>query len=352
MTSEDRAALPLSGYPALQEAVGRLNQSPGPRTVPGRTIPVPGSVSAAFGRTIALPYRDSEWKLDPPDAAGWRQAVADLAVTTAGVVEQIRERLEVTVTEGVVAGVPVFEVAPAAMRQQHQGRLLVNTHGGGYVFNPGRASLLEAVVIAASCGIKVVAVDYRMPPDHPFPAALDDAFAVWKAVVESHSPESVGLCGGSAGGGLALATTLRAKQEGVPLPAALAIQTPWADLEEVGDSFRTNEWLDNILVSYRAAPQRAARLYANGHDLSDPFLSPLRGDLSGFPPTMLLSGTRDLFLSLTVLVHRKLRRAGVPAELHLVEGAAHFHYFINPFADESQDVFAEMAGFLDRHLTG
>jgi len=331
MTSEDHAGLPLSGYPALQEAVGQLNQSPGPRTVPGRTIPVPRSVSAAFGRTIALPYRDSEWKLDPPDAAGWRQAVADLAVTTAGMVEQIRERLGVTVTEGVVAGVPVFEVAPAAMRQQHQGRLLVNTHGGGYVFNPGRASLLEAVVIAANCGIKVVAVDYRMPPDHPFPAALDDAFAVWKAVVESHSPGSVGLCGGSAGGGLALATTLRAKQEGVPLPAALAIQTPWADLEEVGDSFRTNEWLDNILVSYRAAPQRAARLYANSHDLSDPFLSPLRGDLSGFPLTMILTGTLVQYLSLAVLEHRKLRRVGQPDELHLVEGAEHLNYIISPF---------------------
>ena len=344
--------LELADTKAVQAAVGGRNTGPGPRYVPGRTIPVPTSVSDGFQRTIAMPYRDSEWKLDPPDAAGWRQAVAELAATTAAAIEQIRERLEVAVTETTIAGVPVFEVAPKSLPAANAGRLLINTHGGGYVFNPGRACLLEAVVIAATCGIKVLAVDYRMPPDAPFPAALDDGFAVWKAVVASQPAGSVGLCGGSAGGGLALAITPRAKQEGVPLPAALAIQTPWADLEEVGDSFRTNEWLDSVLVSYTAAPQRAALLYAAGHDLADPLLSPLRGDLAGFPPTMLITGTRDLFLSLTVLVHRKLRRAGVPAELHVVEGASHFQYFINPFAEESQEIFGELRLFLDRTLAG
>ena len=342
----------LADIQAVQAAVGGRNTAPGPRYVPGRTIPVPTSVSDGFQRTIAMPYRDSEWKLDPPDAEGWRQAVAGLAAITAPAIEQMRQRLGVEVTETMIAGVPVFEVTPATIGPENTGRVLVNTHGGGYVFNPGRACLLEAVVIAATCGIKVLAVDYRMPPDHPFPAALDDGFAVWKAVVASQPSGSVGLCGGSSGGGLAVAITLRAKQEGVPLPAALAIQTPWADLEEVGDSFRTNEWLDSVLVSYSAAPQRAARLYAAGHDLADPLLSPLRGDLTGFPPTMLITGTRDLFLSLTVLVHRKLRRAGVPAELHVVEGASHFQYFINPFAYESREIFGELRLFLDRTLVG
>lgn len=349
----DRAVqLELHEIDAVQAAVGGLNTGTGPRYVPGRTIPVPTSVSESFQQTIAMPYRDSEWKLNPPDAEGWRQAVAGLAAITTPAIEQIRQRLGVQVTETTLAGVPVFDVAPAAVRPENTDRLLVNTHGGGYVFNPGRACLLEALVIAATCGMRVLAIDYRMPPDHPFPAALDDALAVWRVVVARQPAGSVGLCGGSSGGGLALALTLRARQEGVPLPAALAIQTPWADLEEVGDSFRTNEWLDSILVSYTAAPQRAARLYAAGHDLADPLLSPLRGDLAGFPPTMLITGTRDLFLSLTVLVHRKLRRAGLRAELHVVEGASHFQYFINPFADESREIFDEMRMFLDGTLAG
>ena len=350
ITSERSVVLQLNSTPAVQAAVGGLNQGSGPRVVPGRSIPVPESVSESFQRTIAMPYRDSEWKLDPPDAAGWRQAVAGLAAITIPAIEQMQSQLGVNVSETSIAGVPVFDVTPPTVRPENVGRVLVNTHGGGYVFNPGRASLLEAVVIAASCGIRVLAVDYRMPPDHPFPAALDDAFAVWQAVVDGQPAGTVGLCGGSSGGGLALATVLRAQQAGVALPAALAIQTPWADLAEVGDSLRTNEWLDSILVSYSAAPQRAARLYAAGHDLGDPLISPLRADLTGFPPTMLITGTRDLFLSLTVLVHRKLRRAGVPAELHVVEGASHFQYFINPFASESQDIFTEMRLFLDRTL--
>lgn len=350
-TPADRPAIvELPAGKALQAAVGSRNEAAGPRYVPGRSIPVPDSVSVSFQETVAMPYRDSEWKLDPPDAEGWRQAVAGLAATTIPAIEQIQKRLGVEVAATTIAGVPVFEVMPASLRPENAGRVLVNTHGGGTIFNPGRACLLEAVVIAATCGIKVLAVDYRMPPDHPFPAALDDAFAVWQAVVGNQPPGTVGLCGGSSGGGLAMAVTLRARQEGVPLPAGLALQTPWADLSETGDSLQTNEWLDCVLVSYSAVAGRAAGLYAAGRDLADPLISPLRADLTGFPPTMLLSGTRDLFLSLTVLVHRKLRRAGVPADLHLVEAASHFQYFINPFAPESQDVFTELRLFLDRSL--
>lgn len=350
MDSRSSGVIALPDGPQLQNAVGAANETSGPRTVPGRVIPVPASVSPAMQETIAMPYRDSEWRLDPPDAEGWRQAVAGLAAHTIPAIEKIRDRLGVRVEPVTVAGVGCFEVHPSEIAPANADRLLVNTHGGGYVFNPGEACLLEAIVLAATSRIKVIAVDYRMPPDHPFPAAVEDAFAVWSSLVASHAPDRVALSGGSSGGGLAMATVLRAKREGVPLPAALAIQSPWADLDEVGDSLRTNEWLDSVLVTYGAGPTRAAALYANGHDRGDPLLAPLRGDLSCFPPTILLTGTRDLFLSLTVLVHRKLRKAGVAADLHVVEGASHFQYFINPFAAESQDVLAEIASFLDRHM--
>ena len=227
---------------------------------------------------------------------------------------------------------------------------MVNTHGGAYVFNPGRASLLEPAVIAATCGITVIEVDYRMPPEHPFPAASDDAIAVWKAALDMVPAANIGISGGSAGGGLALSTVLRAKQEGITPPAAVAVQTPWCDLAPVGDSLKVHEWVDNVLITYDAVGARGAALYAGDNDIANPLLSPLSGDVTGFPPTMLVSGTRDLLLSQSVLMHRKLRKAGVHAELHLVEGASHFTYFIEPFAEESQDIFGEMARFLDTHL--
>jgi monoterpene epsilon-lactone hydrolase len=348
----DRSLLTLPVGSELNAAMDLLNREPGPRYVPGRSIPLPASVSDSFRETIAMPYRASEWMLTPADAAGWRDAVATLAKESTPFVLKIVEKLGVTYRPTTIDGVSAYEVSPKEIAPRHANRLVVDTHGGGYVFNPGEACLLEPAVIAASCGIEVLAVDYRMPPDHPFPAALDDAVAVWKAVISARPVSQVALAGGSAGGGLAMATVLRLKEEGIPLPAALALQTPWADLSEFGDTIRTNEWIDNVLVSYRGAAMRAAPLYAAGRDLGDPLLSPLRGDLSGFPPTILFSGTRDLFLSLAVLVHRKLRRAGVEADLHLAEGASHFSYFINPFAPESQELFAEMSGFLDRHLAG
>ncbi len=334
----------------FHDLMGQINGNPGPRQVPGRIIPVPTSVSAELQTAIAMPYRNSEWLLNPPDTQGWKNAVAELAHHSAPAIEQIIDKLGVGVESTTLGGVPVFIVTPAQTPARNTNRLLVNTHGGAYVFNPGRASLLEPAVIAATCGITVIEVDYRMPPDHPFPAASDDAITVWKAVLEMAPAANIGITGGSAGGGLALSTVLRATQEGITAPAAVAVQTPWCDLAPVGDSLKVHEWVDNVLITYDAIGSRGAALYAGDHDITDPLLSPLRGDVTGFPPIMLISGTRDLLLSQVVLMHRKLRKAGVHAELHLVEGASHFTYFIEPFAQESQDIFTEMARFLDTHL--
>ncbi len=159
------------------------------------------------------------------------------------------------------------------------------------------------------------------------------------------------VAGTSTGGGMALALMLRAKAEGVPLPAAMAPGTPWADLTETGDSYKTNEWVDNVLVSYSgylSATRR--RLYANGHDLKDPQLSPIYGDFHGFPPAILTSGTRDLFLSNTVRTFRKLRQSGVEAQLELFEGFSHAQYLFDPSAPETREAFGEITAFFDRHL--
>ena len=145
--------------------------------------------------------------------------------------------------------------------------------------------------------------------------------AAYRALLSDRDAGEVIVGGGSAGGNLAAALLLRARDEGLPLPAAAVLLTPEADLTESGDSFQTNLGLDNVLTQ---SLMPANLLYANGHDLTDPYLSPLFGDFTkGFPPTFLSTGTRDLFLSNTVLLHRKLRSAGVPADLHVLEAAGH-----------------------------
>jgi monoterpene epsilon-lactone hydrolase len=167
--------------------------------------------------------------------------------------------------------------------------------------------------------------------------------AAYESVLAQHDPDRVVVTGGSAGGNLAAALILRARDEGKPLPVAAVLSTPEVDLTESGDTFATNRGVDTVLTSLMPVNL----LYANGHDLAQPYLSPLFGDFSkGFPPTFLSSGTRDLFLSNTVRMHRALRRAGVPAELHILEAAPHGAFLGK--APEDRELALEVMQFIDK----
>lgn len=201
-----------------------------------------------------------------------------------------------------------------------------------------------AGLMAERIHMTVWSVDYRMPPDHPFPAALDDCVAVYAQLLTIRSAEQIVVGGGSAGGNLAAALVLRARDEGLPLPAATVLVSPEVDLTESGDTFQTNLGVDTTLAR---SLMPANLLYAGGHDLADPHLSPLFGDVAkGFPPTFLASGTRDLFLSNTVRMHRNLRATGVPSELHLIEAAPHGGFIGAP---EDLEILDDMIEFIGRH---
>ena len=150
----------------------------------------------------------------------------------------------------------------------------------------------------------------------------------------------------SAGGGLILASTHKFKEFGLSLPGALLAGTPWSDLTETGDSNFTNEGIDNILITYEGILEGAAELYAGNHELTDPLTSPVYGDFNDFPPTYLVSGTRDLFLSNTVRVHRKLRTAGVEVDLNVYESSSHGEYLGVIDSLESEQLFAELRAIM------
>ncbi|MDB5373821.1 MAG: aes [Belnapia sp.] len=328
---------------------GPASPGPGPREVPARSLPVPTAPSPQVQRLIAAPLRQG-WNTPPTTPEGWRAlAEAGAAATRLGL-PGLRERLKVDVEAAEMGGVKVFRVTPREIRPEHRNRLLIHVHGGCYVLNPGEAGLPEAIFMAGFGGFRVVSVDYRMPPEAYFPAALDDAMAVWKAALQTNDPRNMAIFGSSAGGALTLEMVLRAKAEGLPLPAAIAPGTPMSDVTGVGDSFQTNGLVDNVLVAVDGFCDAATRFYANGHDLRDPLLSPIYGDLRGFPPTILTTGTRDLLLSNTVRMHRALRQAGVEAALQVFEGQSHAHYYRDDTAPESREAFTEIAGFFDRHL--
>jgi len=330
-------------FTALEASQGAANAQRGPRSAPARVFPVPQDISPAAQALIAAPYRIPAWNGNPGSADGWRALVQKLADATLPGLAKGREALGVTMEPTVIGGVKGFVFTPKVIPEAHRNQLIINAHGGGYVYGPGESGTAEAMLMAGYGGYKVIEFDYRMPPDAPYPAAMDDAMAVWKAALTLQDPSRTALVGTSTGGGMILAMMLRAQQEGLPLPAAIAPGTPWSDLTETGDSYKTNEWVDNVLVSYSGYLSHAAALYANGHDLKDPHFH-------GFPPAILTSGTRDLFLSNTVRTHRKLRAAGVEAELQVFEGFSHAQYLFDPTAAETRTVFTEIAAFFDKHL--
>jgi monoterpene epsilon-lactone hydrolase len=320
-----------------------------PRDVPAHTVPVPDTVSPEFQKLIAAPY-NPVWTAAPATAEAWHQLVDPMAAEAAKALPALRDKLRVRSEPVTIDGVKAYMITPIDLPPANRNRLLVHVHGGAYTLFPGESGTREAIALAGIGRFRVLSVDYRMPPDFPYPAAMDDAMTVWRAALKMAKPSQLGIFGTSTGGGMTLAMVLRAKQEGLKLPAAIAPGTPWSDLTKTGDSYYANAMLDNVLVAYEGFLEASAKIYANGHDLKDPLLSPIYGDLHGFPPTILTSGTRDLFLSNTVRVHRKLRQAGVEAVLQVYEGMSHAAYNRDPFAPENHEVFEEIARFFDKHL--
>jgi len=322
-------------------------------TIPPREVPPPAGASEALRESIGgQPRADASALPQAPTSLDeWRQQVAAADAARTEMIDARLDASTVTITADSIAGVPVHRLRPERVADAFADRLYIDLHGGAYVYGNGRAGLAEALVVAERIGIPVVAVDYSMPPfDRGFPAAVDDAVAVYLALLDSYEPERVAVGGTSAGGGLTLAMVQRLKAIGAPLPAALYAGTPWADLTKTGDSLYTNEGIDRVLVAYEGGLAAAARLYAGVESLRHPLLSPVYGDFNGFPPALLTSGTRDLFLSDVVRTHRKLRAAGVVADLHVYEAMSHAGYLIWTDTPESASLYEELRLFLEKHL--
>jgi monoterpene epsilon-lactone hydrolase len=320
-----------------------------PLQVPAKTLPVPTDVSPELQKLIAAPLNPA-WNNLWKTGEEWRTAANAQAAKMVPTIPAMLKRLHVTEKSAMIDGVRVYEVTPDFIPPEHRDKLLIHVHGGCYELFPGESGTTEAIIMAGLGHYKVISVDYRMPPEAYFPAALDDAMSVYKAALKTTDPKNIGVFGTSAGGALVLEMMLRAKQEGLRLPGAIAPGTPMSDVTKTGDSFYTNEKVDNVLVSRDGFCDAATIVYAHGHDLKDPLLSPVYGDMHGFPPAILTTGTRDLLLSNTVRVHRKLREAGVDAQLQVFEGMSHAQYQVDDRIPETKEAFGEITDFFGKHL--
>ena len=334
----------LFGAPSMAQT-----PSNGGAQVPARALPVPDTVSPQVQKLIAAPLRPG-WEVLPKTGEEWKPVSEAGAAATIRNLPGLKERLQVKVENTTIDGVRVFIVTPAQVAPEHANRTFIHMHGGCYVLNGGEAGLPEAMLMASFARARIISVDYRMPPEAYFPAALEDGMTVWKSALKTTPPRNIAVFGTSAGGALTLEMVLKAKQDGIPMPGAIAPGTPMSDTTKTGDTFYTNELIDNVLVSRDGFCDAGAKVYAAGRDLHDPLLSPVYGDMAGFPPTILTSGTRDLLLSNTVRVHRKLRQAGIEAALQVFEGQSHAHYLRDDTAPETREVFEEMGRFFDKHM--
>lgn len=247
------------------------------------------------------------------------------------------------VTEDVsLDGVRAQVVAPKEMRSKD---VVLYFFGGGYVQGSPEEDLCITATIAAEVGCRVYAPAYRLAPEHPYPAALEDALASYRALIAAHGTGAVVVMGESAGAGLALSLMVAAAQAGLSLPKKLVLLSPWSDLTATGDTIATLQGIDPWL-DYAATLGPAAKAYANGRDLADPLLSPLYADFpQGFPKTLITTGTRDLFLSDCARLSTRMRQAGIDCELRVWEGMWHvFEFYID--MPEARASLKEIAAFI------
>lgn len=247
-----------------------------------------------------------------------------------------------------MAGVQTDIITPLTMPDENKTRVLINLHGGG--FNSDSGSLIEGIPICFLTKIKVVSVYYRLAPENPFPAAVDDVVAVYKELLKTYKPRSIGIFGTSAGGILTAEVTVKLKQLSLPLPGALGLFTMLADFSHTSDSqqlFALNGLAGGI------SPQDANGghddEYVGKADRRDPVLSPLFADLRGFPPSLLVTGTRDALLSSTTIFHRALLHAGVDAQLLVLEAMPHAFWYHFQFP-ETTETLNMMAKFFEEKL--
>ena len=272
-----------------------------------RVAPVPQTISPQAQLALGHPEPDQ----GPPESLAQRRAGTDAYTARARVAwSRICPN---QLVEDTIAGVPVHIVTPDGLPDANKDKVLLNLHGGG--FNSDSGSYTESIPLANYARIKVVAVLYRLAPEHPFPAAVDDSVAVYKELLKTYKPGHIVIYGTSAGAILTAEVAAKLKQLGLPLPAALGIFSGAGDFARAGDS--------QALYALRGfsghldPPQTGMHdsEYATTTDPKDPVLSPIYSDLHGLPPTLFITSGRDLLLSGTINLHRANLNAGVDARL-------------------------------------
>ena len=305
-----------------------------------RVVPLPATISPEAQKFISRQVSSG-----PDLSMAERRAMADTFRKAR--TEAARKLYPVNIAEKMFGGVRCDVITPFAIPPEKQNRVLINVHGGG--FNSDWGSLVEGIPIAYLARTTVVSVYYRLAPEYPYPAAVDDTEAVYKELLKTYKPQNMGLYGTSAGAVLTVETAVRLRQDGLPLPGVLGFFSGTGDLDQVGDTQAIYS-VSGLGGSFKSTKGHLSTEYAEGADPKDPVFAPLHADLHGFPPTLFVSSTRDVMLSGTAILHRAFLRADVDGQLVVFEALP--HAFWNDFSlPESKEAHEIMAKFFDQQLS-
>lgn len=289
-------------------------------------------LSKAYRRLLKGLQRHRLPEVDHPQA--WRDDLAKTATLFTIPQSVTRER-------GEIDGVPVEWIVPESAAREG---VLVYIHGGGYY--QGSIDTYSHYVsrLAIACGLRTVHMDYRLAPEHPFPMGLNDAEAVVLHLLTEHAEEvPVVIAGDSAGGGLALATLIALRDAGHPLPAAVALLSPWTDLTSSGESSKLNQATDPVINAERSV--KVAGWYADGTSLKHPLVSPLFANLAGLPPMLIMAGGEELLLDDSVRLAARAQMQGVRVQLEVTAGMVHVWPFYAEWIPEGQAALERMSRF-------
>lgn len=303
---------------------------------------------ARFIQLFSHPDQPAGKHSGPPDIRAMRE---EDERKNAPYVERGKVLYPVNIEEKVLGGVRIQVITPkAGIAPENRDRVLINLHGGGFVWGEGNGARTESIPIAGLGRIKVVTVAYRMGPEFTFPAASEDVASVYRELLKDHRAENIGIYGCSAGGILTAESVAWFQKEKLPMPGAIG--TFCGSIAALGgDSSHVTPLLMGELPSSDADSDSVRGPYFKGASSSDPLVLPIRSQevLSHFPPTLLIAGSRDFTVSSLFKAQSALTNAGVDAELHVWDGMWHA-FFFDPDLPESKEVYRVVVDFFNRHL--
>jgi epsilon-lactone hydrolase len=307
-----------------------------------RVVPVPATISPEAQAMLVRAVPDQA----PAESLADRRTRTDASTAAARIAWS--KICPVTIVEDKVAGIPVHIIAPDPAVESNRDKVFINIHGGG--FNSDSGSYSESIPIASYSGVKVVSVLYRLAPENPFPAGVDDVIAVYKELLKTYKPNHIAIYGTSAGAIMTGEVAVKLKQLGLPMPAALGIFSGIGDFARAGDSasIYSLRGFSGHLDPAGTGPHDP--YYIGSTDPKDPVLSPIYADLRGLPPALFVTGERDALLSGTINLHRAFLSAGIDARLVVFDAMPHAFWY-NAQLPESIEASHIMASFLLAHVS-